>query len=418
MNHSEFLKATESASNFELRRAAERLRDGLFDPLGVRLLTVGNEQLDRVFDQGADNAGKNKPAHLCICGSYGQGKSHSLTYLCQRASEQGFVTASVTLDPRERPLSNFQQVFREIMASIRFPDPAMSLMTLWQKQVHSKTGELMDDSFENRVFDLLPPEMPLLFKAIMAALVRENISVSEQQKQTKKHADIRVREIPYLLTRALSGESVPVARLKQAFICRQVSFWKKSPLTCRGWQPYLQMIHALNSLFRQMGFKGWAVFFDEGESVVQTRISSRSKSYQILDQIFFPEHSVPGFYPIIAFTDDFFLKVQQEDYDSIRMRKGDEIQRFGKNYAQAWHDMTVYQLQDLSSKDWKDLSEKLIVLHGAAYGWQPFETEIRNEMAERLLESRQLETRLKIKVLLDQLDLMQQGQVLEVRSEK
>ncbi len=416
MNHSEFSKAIESASNFELRRAAERLRDGLFDSLGVRLLTVGKDRLDQVFDQGVKTVDKNKAAHLCICGSYGQGKSHSLTYLCHRALEQGFVTSKVTLDPRERPLSNFQQVFREIMASIRFPDPQMSLMMLWQKQAHPTEAESPAD-FENRILDLFPPEMPLVFKAMMAALVQKDISRTEGRKSALS-SDVSVREIPYLLTRALHGESVPVARLKQAFNCRQISFWKKSPLTCRGWQPYLRMIHALTSLFRQTGFKGWAVFFDEGESLVQTRISSRVRNYQILDQIFFPEPTVPGFYPIIAFTDDFFMHIQQEDFSRIRIRKGAEVPCFEKNYAQAWHDLKVHRLQELSSKDWKDLSEKLIVLHGAAYGWKPFETEIRNELAERLLETRQQETRLKIKALLDQLDLMQQGQVLEVRSEK
>lgn len=128
-----FIQLLEKADNFTLRRAVERLREGLFDPFGVSLLTARENQLNSVFDQGAQDLAKNKSTHLCVCGSYGQGKSHSLTYLRQRALQQGFVVSSINLDPREVPMHDFGQVYRALVQQISFPDSDDSLVKVWEQ---------------------------------------------------------------------------------------------------------------------------------------------------------------------------------------------------------------------------------------------------------------------------------------------
>ncbi|MBW1940836.1 MAG: DUF2791 family P-loop domain-containing protein [Deltaproteobacteria bacterium] len=410
MDTSVFLQALERVSAFQLRRVVERLRDGLFDPLGVQLLTAHEAHLNRAFDQVGNALGDNSPAHLCICGAYGQGKSHSLTYLRQRALEQGFVTSLINLDPREIPFYNFRQVYQALVAEIRFPGmEKTSLVNQWK--AWAKEQKAQNPNFD--VLDLLPDEMPHLFKAVLAALARENVRLSKREKALKKHASFRPREFPYLLARALGGEAIPVYRLRHAFKYREVSFYKDASLTCRGTDPYVRMVYGLARLFQQMGFKGWVLLFDEGESIVQTRITSRSKSYQILNKMFVPDSPAFGFYPVFAFTDDFFMKVQEEDYEQVRIRNEVEFRYFDQNYAESWRDLTVYRLHDLTLKEWKDLSEKLIVLHSRAYGWRPPEIRTREEMADRLSKTHHQEARLKLKALVDQLDLIHQEQVLK-----
>jgi hypothetical protein len=410
MDTSAFLQALGHVTAFQLRQVVERLRDGLFDPLGVQLLTAHESNLNRAFDQGVKALADNLPAHLCICGAYGQGKSHSLTYLHQRALKQGFVTSQINLDPREIPFYNFRQVYQALVAEIRFPGmKKTSLATQWKAWAGEKDAETSKPGFP----DLLPDEMPHMFKAVLVALARETVRLSKREKDLKKHAAFRPREFPYLLSRAVGGETVPVYRLRHALKYRQVPFYKDASLTCRGTGPYLRMVYGLARLFQRMGFKGWVVLFDEGESIVQTRITSRSKSYQILHRMFVSDPPVSGFYPVFAFTDDFFMKIQEEDYDQVRIRKEVEIPCFDQNYAEAWRDLTVYRLHDLTLNEWKDLSEKLIVLHARAYGWQPPETRTREELAGRLSETRDQEARLKLKALVDQLDLIHQEQILK-----
>ncbi len=410
MDTSIFLQALERVTAFQLRRVVERLRDGLFDPLGVQLLTAHEAHLNRAFDQGGNALANNSPAHLCICGAYGQGKSHSLTYLRQRALEQGFVTSLINLDPREIPFYNFRQVYQALVAEIRFPGmEKTSLVNQWKAWAKEKKAQ--NSNFD--VLDLLPDEMPHLFKAVLVALAQENVRLSKREKALKKHASFRPREFPYLLARALGGETIPVYRLRHAFRYREVSFYKDASLTCRGTDPYVRMVYGLARLFQQMGFKGWVLLFDEGESIVQTRITSRSKSYRILQKTFVPDAPVFGFYPVFAFTDDFFMKVREEDYEQVGIRNEVEVRYFDQNYAESWRDLTVYRLHDLTLKEWKELSEKLIVLHARAYGWQPPEIGTRQEMADRLSKTRRQEARLKLKALVDQLDLIHQEQVLK-----
>lgn len=422
MKDSDFLKALDSAGNFQLRRAAERLREGLFDPIGVQLLTAGETRLNRAFDRGIKELSKHKAAHLCICGAYGQGKSHSLTYLRNRALGKGFVTSHINLDPREIPFHNFQQVYHALVTHIRFPDMETSLADrwkIWAEEFRSRETPSTDDEQLTineqqaaRFLEILPDEIPHFLKSVLTALALETVSLSRHERRLKKHAAYRPREFPYLLGRALIGEAIPVYRVKPAFRYRGVFFYKDASLLCRGWQPYLSMIFGLSRLFRQMGFKGWVLLFDEGEAIIQTRINSRSRSYEILQQMFVPETPVPGFYPVFAFTDDFFMQVQAEEYDRVGLWRGEEMSYFEQNYDLAWRNLVVHRLQDISSKEWINLSTRLMLLHARAYGWDPPKRAYQEMTRRRLSETKGQEARLKIKALVDQLDLVHQEEIL------
>jgi hypothetical protein len=408
MKMSAFLQTLDDRTPFEVRRVMERLRDGLFDPLGVQLLTAHETKLNQAFDQGISALKKKQAAHLCICGAYGQGKSHSLTYLRQRAHQQKFVTSQINLDPREIPFHNFRQVYQALVSDIHFPDAKeTSFINQWKNWC--KKNRIQETGTNLKT--LLPDDMPHVFKAVLVALVQENMRLSQREKGLKKHAAFRPREFPYVLGRALRGEVVPVYRLRHALKYRQVSFYREAGLTCKGNAPWLQMVLALPRLFQQMGYAGWVLLFDEGEAIVQTRITSRSKSYQLLHRMLTPEFPLPGFYPILAFTDDFFMQVQQEDYDRVCIRKKVEIPCFDRDYANAWQQLNVYRLHDLTPKEWHTLCEKLIILHGRAYGWQPPKKRAREALAICLKYTRDQEARLKLKALVEQLDIIHQNQL-------
>ncbi|MCK5438129.1 MAG: DUF2791 family P-loop domain-containing protein, partial [Desulfobulbaceae bacterium] len=306
----DFVQLLENAHNFKLRRTVERLREGLFDPFGVRLLTAHERQLNKIFDQGVHALEKNKPAHLCVCGAYGQGKSHSLTYIRQMALEQGFVASQINLDPREIPFHDFRQVYRALVSQISFPDNESSLVKWWKDRVNEQKKSWKNN--KAGPLDLIPESMPHFFKAVLTALAQDNMELSKRKKGLKKHAAFRPREFPWLLANALNGEALPVFRLRHAMRYRQVLFYKEASLVCKGWEPYFEAIRALAVMFQKMGYKGWVLLFDEGESIAQLRVNIRRKSYHILDRFFSPASPMPGLYPIFAFTDDFFMRVQGE----------------------------------------------------------------------------------------------------------
>ncbi len=115
---SDFDNILRNAPNFKLRRAVERLREGLFDPLGVKLLTTGDTTLNHHFETQTKNLAKEKPAHLCVCGAYGQGKSHTLNYIRQRALDENYAVSYMNLEPREVPFHNLKNVYRALMENL------------------------------------------------------------------------------------------------------------------------------------------------------------------------------------------------------------------------------------------------------------------------------------------------------------
>jgi len=408
MNDTDYAQVLQTASDFHIRRAVERLRDGLFDPIAVRLLTAHENRLNRAVDAGFRAVDNGGAAHLCVSGAYGQGKSHSLTYIQDRALRENFATSMINLDPREVPFHDFRQVYRALMANLRFPGAEASLVAQWRAWAEAQgTGD--------GVAGLLPEEMPHLFRSVLAGIAQQTMPLSPRQRRTKKHASYRPRQFPYLLYRALAGQVVSVFQLRHALKYRQVDFYMDASLRCRGQASFLQMIRGLGRLFQKMGYRGWVLLFDEGESMAQTRVTCRSRAYWTLDRMLRPEAAVRGLYPVFAFTDDFFQQVADEDYGRARVRREEEVPYFEKNYADAWQDLTRYPLQDLSPAEWDDLAGRLMRLHAKAYRWRPAEGQVRRGMAERLAQMQGQETRYKLKALVDELDVAHQRTSLSLR---
>ena len=396
-------------TDFTLRRAVERLREGLFDPLAVRLLTAHEDQLKQAVEAGFRVVEAGQAPHLCICGAYGQGKSHSLTYIEAYARKANFVTSFINLDPREIPFHRFREVYRELMAGLRLPDTDDAFPKTWRAWAQRQLRQQGD--LQNGVADLIPEDMPHRFRAVLAAMAQPTVSLTERQRKAKKHVRYRPREFPSLLSRALAGEVVPVYRLRHALKYRQVAFYRDASLVCRGDAPYVQMIRSLARLFRQMGYRGWVLLFDEGEAIAQVPVPLRRKSYRLLHQLFYPDAPAPGLFPLFGFTDDFFQQVEDEDYNRMQILGEEETPYFDRHYAEAWRNVTRYDLQDLSQKEWVALCEMLILLHACAYRWQPPEAQARLALQTRLADVQGHETRYKLKALVDELDLLYQEEV-------
>lgn len=395
------------ASGFALRRALERLREGLYDTLAVRLLTANHSELDARFDADLARLEAGQPVHLCVSGPYGQGKSHTLTYLRERALEQGYVVSAINLDPREAPLHQFRQVYRALLDHMTFPAGAAheSFADAWQawaKTVLSSqpTGlsEAADDASEILAASL-PGAMPHAFKATLAGLAQPTLHVPPGKRKLRKYRDYRPTAFPVTLQRVLMGETVPVTNLRPALKYRQVSFYRQASLTLRGEEPFFLMIETVAQLLRQMGYKGWILLFDEAEAIMQVRSNLRARAYRNLDGFLSPALNPSAVYPVFAFTPDFFQRIREEDY---------ELPYFDTDYATAWRDLSIYPLHNLSRAAWEELSGTLIALHTEAYHWSADRERLLSLLHHRLNALPLQDTRVTLKGLIDELDQVQQ----------
>ena len=515
------------SSNFQLRRAVERLREGLFDPFGIRLLTTSDTALNRHYKTQTGNLAKGKSAHLCVCGAYGQGKSHTLNYIRQRALEENYAVSYINLDPREVPFHNLKNVYRSLMENLTFPAPAHNTDTLpssvevapsdteatpsakkaakaqhkaplSNKDASGKmasrvavsahqldngvvdngvvdNGSVDNDPLNNdllqlngnavfvdiwkekaqhwlslpenhgkSVEDMIPESIPHRFKSIITAMALQTESISRKKRQLKKHARFKPREFPWILNNAFLGKEIPAVQLRNALRYRQVSFYKEDTLVCKDDRLYLQAIQGYGTLFQNMGYKGLVVLFDEAESIMFTRITQRSKSYSILHELFRSNRPGKGFLPVFAFTHDFFMRLKEEDFERtriIRKRKKragaialmteqgqtkkspeipDEVPQekevlcFEQDFSKAWQGkkIHIHTLQDLTSREWHQLIKKLIQMHALAYEWKPNVTAMDKKIYARLLKQSDAESRMKLKLIVNLLDLAQQEKVI------
>jgi hypothetical protein len=394
------------ASGFAVRRALERLREGLYDPLAVRLLTANREALEARVHADLQRLETGEPVHLCVSGPYGQGKSHTLTYLREYALEQGYVVSAINLDPREAPMHQFRQVYRALLETMTFPVGAecLSFTDAWQAWAKAKLAlpeATPEDTREasERLASYLPDAMPHPFKAVLVGLALPTLHVPVGMRALRQYRDYRPTVFPVTLHRMLMGENVPVANLRPALKYRQVSFYRQASLALRGETPFFFMIETVGQLLRQMGYKGWLLLLDEAEAMIQVRSTLRARAYRNLDSLLSPKLTPSAVYPVFALTPDFFQTIRDEDYD---------LPYFDADYATAWRDLSVYPLRSLSRAAWQDLSETLIALHTEAYRWTVDREHLRTQLDDRLNALPLQDTRVTLKGLIDELDLVQQ----------
>jgi len=362
---------------FPVRRAIERLRAGLFDQVAVDRLTMEDEVIIQNFSKGLEALEKGQSSHLCICGSYGQGKSHKLTYLQRQALSQGYAVSLVQLDIREVPFYQFSVVYQSVIKNLSMPT-GESFVEAWKKC----SLEVLDD-------------MPHRFRMILQAMLSKN---KLPLKRGGMKNGLKPKDFDYWLEQTLMGHNLPLAHLKQILKAREVEGDREQPLTTRGNAPYVQMVQSLGKLLNAMGYKGLVLFFDEAESIAQGRLNARIKSYEILSQFF--EHG--GFvYPVFAFTEAFFDKVRCEEY-------GGEAAQFPQNYAEIWKSLQIIRLQDSPSTRWEALQDRLINLYAEAYQIDITAKlpEIKQQMRDLLEKLKMQETRFKLKALINQLDII------------
>lgn len=320
---------------------------------------------------------------------------------------------------------------------------------------------------------MIPENIPHRFKSILTAMAQQTEIISQGKRQLKKHARFKPREFPWILNNAFMGKEIPVFQLRNALKYRQVSFYKEESLACKDDQLYMEAIKGYGELFQNMGYKGFIVLFDEAESIMLTRINQRSKSYSILHELLCPDTSAKGFMPVFAFTHEFFSHLKDEDFERtriIRKRKKrqppipltdensdaptpeieaerknrkkqkktpeisaplpapletpeetpeeppdeKEVLYFAQNYSKAWQrqNINIYTLRDLTSKQWHILIRKLIQIHALAYQWQPDVDAIDKKIFSKLLKQSNAESRMKLKLIVNILDLDQQQMVL------
>ncbi len=236
----------------DLRQAVEALRLGVVPRSYVGDYTVARERELADFEALLDGG---RGLRL-VWGDYGAGKTHLLDMYDRIALQRGFVTAWVTLNPRETPPSHPQRLFRAIVRSLRYP---------------GGRGEGLEPLFldlaESR--DHVSPRGRRASRVFSPVLHAFRYPESEAFSWTQDYIEGYPMDVDYG-SRAL----------------RRIGWRGPRPLALSDYRTYGRMyVHLVGTLATwasDAGFEGLVVLFDEVEYVEMTQGASRRLAEEVL----------------------------------------------------------------------------------------------------------------------------------------
>lgn len=351
--------------NVHHQRAMEALRSGVPNRDVVQALGSHQPDLEGKFrrflqEMGTEVPKGNSTKGLVIEGSFGSGKSHLLNALQHVALEQNFICSPVVIS-KETPFYNVATLFRSAINNAIVPGKKGDTLT-------EVAGEL---NFQS-------PQYGELYDWV---------------HQKDFGCDSRFAATLYLYERMINDPELSH---------RMIRFWAGDPLSNGQLKKYLQgcapevpyefdklsiqnlALHRFQFVSRMMvaaGYKGWILLIDEAEIIGRYSFKQRTKSYMEVARWLgvLEEYTCPAIGAIIALTDDFQSVVLDEKQDSQKIEGLSHEGESGDLQRQAQHALQGIRFIEQESEPLirpyetmvDALYEKLRVLHGSAYSWQP-----------------------------------------------
>lgn len=224
------------SQQYASRQIVEALRTGIVPPHHIENFVVGLKlerlALERALDRAAERGGDS----VAVQAEYGGGKTFFTELAALDARTKGFLVAKVSLDLRETPPNRPYFIYRDLIASLTYPDTdATGLNYLLDKA-------MADNAAKDYIIHHAPlSHCPL--KATLYALtqcqdpyLRSQI-VDWLSGQTKKRDALRLY----------------VKSLQQLYYGGEVSV------------QFTYLLSAISTLSKQLGYAGLAVLIDETE---------------------------------------------------------------------------------------------------------------------------------------------------------
>jgi len=300
------------------------LRRGVPPEYGVGRYSVARNEIAETFHRDLDNVSAGASALRYLSADIGQGKTHLLRLLREEAFGRDFVVSIVELASATCPLFNLLDVYRQIMLGLRTAespdDPALeSVLDRWLE--FQKTA---------------PPEDRLrslrrLPKDFQAALLGYLQAVNF------------LRPIPErrdAVLRWMVGERLSKRDRDSLDIFENLAE-----------ESALAVLDAISDLFRDIGYGGVCILFDEAESVASfARSLHRERAIESLFRIARAAEESVGCYFVYATTPSFA-----------------EIVREFPEFHAATSDAEILELRPLQPGEIRQLISKIRSVYEAAY---------------------------------------------------
>ena len=337
-------------SDFNARHVIEALRSGVpsravgeyFSEARPEMLHKLRSRMDAVRETGRSDG-------LIYTGRYGEGKTHLLNTVFSMATTSNMVVSLVSLG-KETPMDKPYLLYQKLVANTYLPgasQPGFRAKLEELTQGSALSGELMAYAAKELETDKL------------YYLLRAFLGTQEDEER-------------YAFLSDLEGDFVSGAVIKKSYrrITGTVAKFNQSFSKVRHGMDYFRF---LSHLFRQLGYDGWVLLFDEAELIGRCGKKARAKSYQAMQSFLRPEARLEGVLSVFAFSSSFAEDVidRKHEYDNVDAIFADAPEACKAARATLDAILGAPELAPLTRQEVMQVLMSVEEFHGRAYDWQP-----------------------------------------------
>lgn len=337
-------------SDFNARHVIEALRSGVpsravgeyFSEARPEMLHKLRSRMDAVRETGRSDG-------LIYTGRYGEGKTHLLNTVFSMATTSNMVVSLVSLG-KETPMDKPYLLYQKLVANTYLPgasQPGFRAKLEELTQGSALSGELMAYAAKELETDKL------------YYLLRAFLGTQEDEER-------------YAFLSDLEGDFVSGAVIKKSYrrITGTVAKFNQSFSKVRHGMDYFRF---LSHLFRQLGYDGWVLLFDEAELIGRCGKKARAKSYQAMQSFLRPEARLEGVLSVFAFSSSFAEDVidRKHEYDNVDASFADAPEACKAARATLDAILGAPELAPLTRREVMQVLMSVQEFHGRAYDWHP-----------------------------------------------
>lgn len=337
-------------SDFNARHVIEALRSGVpsravgeyFSEARPEMLHKLRSRMDAVRETGRSDG-------LIYTGRYGEGKTHLLNTVFSMATTSNMVVSLVSLG-KETPMDKPYLLYQKLVANTYLPgasQPGFRAKLEELTQGSALSGELMAYAAKELETDKL------------YYLLRAFLGTQEDEER-------------YAFLSDLEGDFVSGAVIKKSYrrITGTVAKFNQSFSKVRHGMDYFRF---LSHLFRQLGYDGWVLLFDEAELIGRCGKKARAKSYQAMQSFLRPEARLEGVLSVFAFSSSFAEDVidRKHEYDNVDASFADAPEACKAARATLDAILGAPELAPLTRREVTQVLMSVQEFHARAYDWHP-----------------------------------------------
>ena len=307
-------------SKNEALQVINSLRKGVPPQVNLTKFSVGRKKLIGRFKEDLEAAGHGSPQVRFLSADYGCGKTHSLYLMREHAFNEKFVVSIVTLSRNSCPIHDFMAVYYQIMWNLRTPEERMkpaleNVLDKWFPKI-SEIGP----SRARKIIEEFPDDL----KNALTAYYQINNPLNNKKEEQK-----------LLIFNYLSGKKVPLRDLRRIGIRNRIDSSNALP-----------MLGYMATLFRNLGYRGICIFFDEAESIHSfAKFEHQTRAYDNLLQIVKRSQSSSHCYFLYATTPSFFDNyfffwrddpIRQDQIYELEKLDSEELEKLASNLCQIY----------------------------------------------------------------------------------